>query len=84
MKDLALLMYMSEVTLRKYVRELFGKSPKELIADMRMEYAVSLINSREFKVFEVAEMSGFASEKYFGTLFKRKFGVTPAKYPAHA
>ncbi|HAA99937.1 MAG TPA: hypothetical protein DCE08_00100 [Ruminococcaceae bacterium] len=83
-KDLALLMYMSEVTLRKYVRELFGKSPKELIADMRMEYAVSLINSREFKVFEVAEMSGFASEKYFGTLFKRKFGVTPAKYPAHA
>ncbi len=81
-KDLAAMMYMSEVTLRKYARELFGMPPKRLIADMRMEYALSLINSREFKVFEVAEMSGFADEKYFGTLFKRKFGVTPARYNA--
>lgn len=78
--ELAKIMYMSEVTLRKYTNNLLGKSPKQLIADMRMEYAVSLINSREFKVFEVAEMSGFASEKYFGTIFKRKFGVTPARY----
>lgn len=82
MKDLAAMLYMSEVTLRKYSRELFGMPPKQLIADMRMEYALSLINSREFKVFEVAEMSGYADEKYFGTLFKRKFGVTPARYNA--
>lgn len=81
-KDLAAMMYMSEVTLRKYACELFGMPPKQLIADMRMEYALSLINSREFKVFEVAEMSGFADEKYFGTLFKRKFGVTPTRYNA--
>lgn len=77
---LAKILYMSEVTLRKYVHELFGKSPQQLITDIRMEYAASLLNSKEFKVFEVAEMSGFTSEKYFGTLFKKRFGVTPAKY----
>lgn len=77
---LAKMLYISEVTLRKYVHDMSGKSPKQLITDMRMEYAASLLNSQEFKVFEVAEMSGFASEKYFGTLFKKRFGVTPAKY----
>lgn len=77
---LADMMHMSEVTLRKHTHMLFDKPPKQLISDMRLNYAKMLINSKEFKIYEISHLSGFSDEKYFGTLFKRKFGTTPAKY----
>ena len=76
----AKMMHLSEVSLRKHVRLIYNKSPKQLISDMRLDYALMLINSREFKIYEVSHLCGFSDEKYFVTLFKKRFSVTPAKY----
>ena len=56
-----------------------GKSPQDFIKVIRMERAAALLRSGRL-VSEVADMTGFESPKYFSTVFKKYFGVSPSKY----
>lgn len=48
--------------------------------NLRMKKAVSLLESTNMKVYEIAEMVGFSSLSYFSTAFKKKFGLNPYEY----
>ena len=56
-----------------------GKSPQDFIKVIRMERAAALLRSGK-SVSEVADMTGFDNPKYFSTVFKKYFGVSPSKY----
>ena len=73
---------MSEVYFRRTFEGEFGMSPKKYITSLRIKKAVSMLESNYFTLAEVAERTGFCDAKYFGTVFHRVTGRTPAKYVA--
>ena len=70
---------MSEVSFRRLFREYVGRSPVDYRNDLRLEYARTLLQSREYNVTEVSELSGFSNLSFFIRLFKKKYGHTPKK-----
>lgn len=70
---------MSEVGFRRLFREHTGLSPVEYRNDIRLENAKIKLQSGEFNVSEVAEVSGFTNLSFFIRLYKKKFGYTPKK-----
>ena len=55
-----------------------GKSPQDFIRVIRLERAAALLRSGT-PVAEAAAMTGFDNPKYFSTVFKKYFGVSPSK-----
>lgn len=56
-----------------------GKSPQEFIRVIRLERAAALLRDGHH-VGDVASAVGFNNEKYFSTVFKKYFNVSPSKY----
>ncbi|MBR0245654.1 MAG: helix-turn-helix domain-containing protein [Bacteroidales bacterium] len=56
-----------------------GDSPQDFIRFIRMERAAVLLRDRQ-PVAQVSEAVGFDNPKYFSTVFKKYFGVSPSKY----
>jgi len=75
--DLASMSALSESHFRKKFRLAVGVSPLQYINDLRCSYAVELLESKFYKVYEVAEMSGFNDSKYFSTVIKKRTGKSP-------
>ena len=56
-----------------------GKSPQDFIRIIRLERASALLRSGR-SVNDTAMLTGFENSKYFSTVFKKYFGVSPSKY----
>ncbi|MBR4363591.1 MAG: helix-turn-helix domain-containing protein [Prevotella sp.] len=74
-REMAMSRTLFYVKLKSYT----GKSPQDFIRIIRLERAATLLrNGRQ--VTDVATMTGFDNPKYFSTVFKKYFGVSPSKY----
>lgn len=47
-----------------------------------MEAARELLISRKYKIYEIADMVGYSSPRYFTDAFKKFFGISPLDYIA--
>lgn len=67
-----------------YVSKLFkqelGISYVEYITDLRINRARELLENHNYKIYEIAEMTGYTNTNYFISLFKKHVGVPPAEY----
>ncbi|WP_309119981.1 response regulator [Paenibacillus sp.] len=67
-----------------YFSELFkettGRKFIEYVTEVRLEEARRMLRETDMKMYEVACAVGYTSPKYFGTLFRKRFGVTPMEY----
>ena len=67
-----------------YLSKLFHKEREivfsKYIVRRRMEIAHGLLVETELPVKEISVQAGFASANYFGTVFKREFGISPQVY----
>ena len=70
----------SESYLYRLFREAGEISPKEYILTRRVRHARRLLETRCYKVYEVAQKCGFSDTKYFMTVFKQRMGVSPGHY----
>ncbi|MDP2843764.1 MAG: response regulator, partial [Acetobacterium sp.] len=70
---------MSSSLLYKKIKSLTGLSPTDFIKTIRLDHALTLMQSREYTVTEVSELCGFASVGYFSTVFKKHFGKSPTE-----
>ena len=70
---------MSRTLFYEKLKALTGQSPNEFIKEIKMETAASLLK-QHLSVQEVAFQVGFTDSKYFSTVFKRHFGISPSKY----
>lgn len=50
------------------------------ITKVRVEKACELLKTEKGSVSQVAEMVGYEDENYFGRVFKKYTGQTPAQY----
>lgn len=58
----------------------FGENFKSYVVNVRTEKARELLLERKYKVYEIADMVGYGSSRYFTDAFKKKYGVSPADY----
>lgn len=57
-----------------------GQNFVAYLTKVRMEEAVRLLESTEEKSYVIAGMVGYEEPTYFSYVFKKQFGVSPAKY----
>ena len=72
-------MAMSRTLFYLRLKSYTGKSPQDFIRVIRLERAASLLRNGR-PVTEAAVLTGFDNPKYFSTVFKKYFGVSPSKY----
>ena len=72
-------MAMSRTYLYVRLRTFTGKSPNDFIRFIRLERAALLLRNGH-PVADVSTMVGFDNPKYFSTVFKKYFEVSPSKY----
>lgn len=74
-------MAMSRINLYRKVKELTGKTPVELIREIRLKQAARLLlDDTNASVADIALKVGFATPSYFAKCFKTMFGVKPNEY----
>ena len=73
---------MSRVQLYRKVKALTGISPVELLREMRLQRAHTLIRTTTKTVAEVAFEVGFNTPSYFSNCFKKQFGEYPTELRA--
>ncbi len=61
-------------------RKATGLSPMEYIHTLRLEEAKQLLESTDDPIDAVAREVGYDDGSFFGRLFRRKVGLTPARY----
>lgn len=62
------------------VQELFGCSYVELLNQMRLRTASSLLRESSLTVLEVCLASGYQDVSHFHRCFRKRFGTTPLRY----
>ncbi|MCC8977782.1 AraC family transcriptional regulator [Bradyrhizobium acaciae] len=78
--ELARLCNMSRATLARQFQEKLGRSPSDLLTDIRMTLAANELKRSSLSTGAVAEMAGYQSEAAFQRAFKSQMGVTPAQW----
>ncbi len=58
----------------------YGENFKSCLAAVRVEKARELLMERKHKIYEIADMTGYGSPRYFTDAFKRRYGLSPADY----
>lgn len=71
---------LSRVQLFRKAKALLGCGINEVILNMRLEKACVLLNDSELSIAEVADRVGFATQSYFSTVFKAKYGTSPKDF----
>jgi len=56
-----------------------GETFYNYIIDYRINIACKLLSEGK-KIYEVSEMVGYKSVKFFSTIFKKRTGLTPSEY----
>ena len=78
--DMADAVCMSASNLFRKLKGMIDMAPVEYLQLERLKRAASLLREQKYTVAEVSLMSGFNSNTYFTTCFKKQFGVTPSVF----
>lgn len=69
----------SDRTLQKGFKAVFGVTPFAYLTQQRMNRAEQLLRQRDRTVAEVSNLVGYANPAQFAAAFKRQFGVSPSE-----
>lgn len=82
LSELARLTGLNEFKLKKGFKELFGNTVFGYLHELRMEEAKRLLLDQDMPINIVAEYCGYQYVSHFTTAFRKKHGITPAKFRA--
>jgi AraC-like DNA-binding protein len=71
---------MSRTNMHRKLKAITGFPPSELIRNIRLRKAASLLLHKADTVSQISLMVGFEDHSYFSKSFKKQFGVTPSDY----
>lgn len=66
--------------LRSIFKEETGSTLIEYLTNYRMEQAKEMLDSGNYKIYEVADRVGYKTSQYFSQVFKRVTGLSPQEY----
>lgn len=79
-RDLEKLLFLKHSALNELYRKKLGSTPHRFHLNRRLEQAAELLRTTSISVKDTASECGFANYKYFLTVFKKQFGLSPGKY----
>ncbi len=79
-KDIALFSGVTQNHLCKLFKAKIGKSIQETLIDIRLSKAAVLLKSTACHIKDISSSVGFADQKHFSQMFKRKYNMTPKEY----
>lgn len=82
--SLSRLACMSESSFHRAFKNEMGISPVDFINAERIKLARRLLQYESMSIQEIALQAGFNSASYFTRMFKRQFGISPARFQAQA
>ncbi|MCG8308545.1 MAG: response regulator [Cytophagales bacterium] len=71
---------MSHSVIYKKIKALTGQSLVEFVREFRIKRAANYITTHKYGVNEACYAVGFTDRKYFGQIFKKKYGLSPREY----
>lgn len=71
---------LSDRSFKRRFRKATGMRPIDYVQALRLEEAKQCLESSDLPVEAIAEAVGYEDPGFFGRLFKRKVGITPAQY----
>lgn len=69
---------LSHAQLCRNLKKANGKTPQQMLKELRLSYAYELICSSEIPYEEIASSVGYSSFSHFSVTFKERYGVTPS------
>lgn len=80
LEDVANHVNLSSFYTSKFFKSRTGQGLSDYITSVRISAAIELIKTQKYKVYEISEMCGYKSRKYFTHAFKQHTGYTPSEY----
>lgn len=80
LKEIAQELYLSPNYLSELFKRYTNQNISEYIMQLRLEKATKYLLRPEYKVGDVAGLVGFSDSRYFSSMFKRQYGMTPNEY----
>ncbi len=78
--DCAARLYLTPNYLGNMFCKAVGVPFKTYLQRLRFNYSVNLLASTEMSVSQISDDSGFTNPSYFISLFRKRFGITPAVF----
>lgn len=78
--EMADALFISRRNLETKCRELFQKSPLELMTEQRMKHAVAFLKEKELSIEEISWRCGYKYQHHFSTTFSKIIGMSPSTY----
>ena len=79
-EEMAEEVHLSPNYLRSLFKERMGQTILEYVTEYRLLKACELLKDKTLRVKEIGRLVGYDNESYFGTVFAKKYGVTPNEY----
>lgn len=81
LNELSVQLCTNRTYLSEYINSVYGKSFRDWITDMRLDYAKSLMqHNPQMKIQEISDTSGFLSLSHFSRTFSEREGCSPARW----
>ncbi len=80
LEELSEQMHLSVPYLSKYIKEKSGGTFGEIVRNIRMKKACTLLKNGSMTVEKIADSIGYQNVEHFNRLFKKKYGMTPVQF----
>ncbi len=83
LEDIGARLYMNSVYLSRFFKQQTGQKFSHYLLSIRMVNAIRLLRENKYKIYEIAGMVGYKSDRHFAKQFKLFTGYTPKQYCRH-
>lgn len=80
LEEMASAMGMGRVPFFHKIRNITSKTPAEVVRDLRLKHACTLLTRTNINMNELAINVGFMTAENFTAIFKERFGLSPLEY----
>ena len=78
--DIAMEFHLTEPYVSKYIHDKSGKTFGDILTNVRMKKAKTLLKNGNMTIENVAAAVGYPNVEHFNRTFKKKFDMTPVQY----
>ena len=78
--ELAEKQHLSKPYLSKYIKEKSGRTFGEIVKNVRMKKARTLLKNTSMTVESIADSVGYQNVEHFNRMFKKKYDMTPVQF----
>jgi two-component system response regulator YesN len=80
LETMATRFYMNPYYFSNFFKKQTGQNFKQYVTEVRMKYALEMLNQTDDMFYEIAEKVGYHNARQFSEIFKKYYGMLPNEY----